>query len=775
MAIGQWHCIILPCDRNGNFLPPFTTPLPFDTPDATEDSNYSPFPDRLSFDWTHYQFIELQSSASKINQGLNLWLAAKLKAGDLSPLPFSRPDDMYQMIDAIQEGDAPFRTIQLRYPRPLPSKPPKWMTQTYELCMRDSRKLLHNQLATSDFANHFNYVPYRQFDHQDRPWDEAVSMLVTAVCGSDKTTVSVATGHQEYHPVYQSPGNLTNTAHRGHGNSVLPVAFLPIPKTSKHKSKHPEFQRFARQLYHTCLAIVFAPLPIYSLGPYIADYSEQVWLAGILQGWCPKCEGWPECLDHNYKDTRQHRHERTDVIIQSFNLGTIREHYGLRTDVVPFTHGFPRADIHELLSPDLLHQLIKGTFKDHLVTWVNEFLHIKHAVPLYAGLRRFSDGQNFEQWTGDDSKALMKVYILAIAGHVPSEVVQCIATFTEICYILRRNAITSPALAKAEALIDQFHALRQIFIAEGVRKSISLPRQHSLLHYPPSIALFSSPNGLCSSITESKHIEAMLITIVRLEKLAALCRRFLREKLLVGSTASAYMGLRNQDQLDLMNIDNENDLESEGWVQDEEDPNQVEKYSLDDAGPDEGLQALSSIELAATPERSYPKRVDKLAQHINEPQFPMALKTFLYARRHPNHPIPNDIDTCVGFSGKIQVFHSAIARFYAPSDLCGASGMYHERIQSTPSWYGHPHYDTAFVVQDDDSNQMGMSGVLVTRVCLLFSFRDEEDGEIVSCALVSWYLLASKVHDHDTGMWSVKPEGTQDDYPVQVIPLKSIA
>jgi TorA maturation chaperone TorD len=39
-----------------------------------------------------------------------------------------------------------------------------------------------------------------------------------------------------------------------------------------------------------------------------------------------------------------------------------------------FTHGFPRADIHELLSPDLLHQIIKGTFKDHLITWVTAYI-----------------------------------------------------------------------------------------------------------------------------------------------------------------------------------------------------------------------------------------------------------------------------------------------------------------------------------------------------------------------------------------------------------------
>ena len=108
----------------------------------------------------------------------------------------------------------------------------------------------------------------------------------------------------------------------------------------------------------------------------------------------------------------------------------------------PFTHGFPRADIHELLSPDLLHQLIKGVFKDHLITWVNTyiikingkkegeaiiqdidrrynafylfyfisyFMNSISGVPSFPGLRRFTDGWDFHQWTGDDSKALMKV------------------------------------------------------------------------------------------------------------------------------------------------------------------------------------------------------------------------------------------------------------------------------------------------------------------------------------------------------------------------------
>ncbi|KIJ58528.1 hypothetical protein HYDPIDRAFT_50807, partial [Hydnomerulius pinastri MD-312] len=75
------------------------------------------------------------------------------------------------------------------------------------------------------------------------------------------------------------------------------------------------------------------------------------------------------------------------------------------------------------------------TFKDHLITWVCEYLEDTHgkagaariiadidrqiavASP-YPGLRRFPEGQGFKQWTGDNSKALMKVYLPAIAGHV---------------------------------------------------------------------------------------------------------------------------------------------------------------------------------------------------------------------------------------------------------------------------------------------------------------------------------------------------------------------
>ena len=44
----------------------------------------------------------------------------------------------------------------------------------------------------------------------------------------------------------------------------------------------------------------------------------------------------------------------------------------------PFTDEFPCASIYLLLAPDILHQLIKGTFKDHLVDWVMKYLEFTH-------------------------------------------------------------------------------------------------------------------------------------------------------------------------------------------------------------------------------------------------------------------------------------------------------------------------------------------------------------------------------------------------------------
>ena len=58
--------------------------------------------------------------------------------------------------------------------------------------------------------------------------------------------------------------------------------------------------------------------------------------------------------------------------------------------------------------------------------------------------------------------------------------------------------------------LEYFHKYWTIFTECGVWvDGFALPRQHTLIHYVDVIHAFRAPNGLCLSITESKHIKAM--------------------------------------------------------------------------------------------------------------------------------------------------------------------------------------------------------------------------------------------------------------------------
>lgn len=55
-------------------------------------------------------------------------------------------------------------------------------------------------------------------------------MFVPVILGSDKTTVSVATGQNDFYPLYLSIGNVSNNIRRAHNASVMLIGFLAIPK-----------------------------------------------------------------------------------------------------------------------------------------------------------------------------------------------------------------------------------------------------------------------------------------------------------------------------------------------------------------------------------------------------------------------------------------------------------------------------------------------------------------------------------------------------------------
>jgi hypothetical protein len=156
------------------------------------------------------------------------------------------------------------------------------------------------------------------------------------------------------------------------------------------------------------------------------------------------------------------------------------------------------------------------------------------------------------------------VYLPAIVGHVPPQMVRAIAAFMEFCYLVRQSQLDEDTLDRVDAAVARFHQEREIFKETGVRDDFALPRQHSLLHYRFLIQQFGAPNGLCSSITESKHKEAvkgpycrssrneplgqMLLTNQRLDKLAAAHVDFTARGMLSGPLQTS--GIANEPHMD---------------------------------------------------------------------------------------------------------------------------------------------------------------------------------------------------------------------------------
>jgi hypothetical protein len=169
--------LAIPCDKYANTLPPGSPPSPHVSADHDPSNPWNPFPDRVAFEFADYHFTKVQSSEARIDDALDHWLASVILAGgDINSCPWTKTKEMYKTIDSIKEGLATWTTVQFRYTGQLPKTPPKWMLETYELRFRNPHTILVNQIASPDFKDHFDYVPYMQFNNSgERVWSNLMS------------------------------------------------------------------------------------------------------------------------------------------------------------------------------------------------------------------------------------------------------------------------------------------------------------------------------------------------------------------------------------------------------------------------------------------------------------------------------------------------------------------------------------------------------------------------------------------------------------------------
>jgi len=168
--------------------------------------------------------------------------------------------------------------------------------------------------------------------------------------------------------------------------------------------------------------------------------------------------------------------------------------------------------------------------------------------------------------------------------------------------------------------------------------------------------------------------------------------------------------------------------------------------------------------------------VSHVENSLGLPKLQEEIRRFLYDQLYPFADIPGDrvdLRICPDFRGKVYVFNSAKAMFFAPSDQSGVGGMRCEIIRATPSWRGGPgRYDCMYVAKGGVDTD-GFRSLLVARVRLFFSCA--YNGRDYLCALVDWFLPVAGEVCELTGMWIVAPEIDNQGRHVQsVISLDSI-
>ena len=249
-------------NEDGDFLASGAPP-----PDK-DDPSWALFQGRPSFEFAELMYKKIQCSAGDIDHLLNLWATHNVNNGGGNAI-FENAEMMYKAIDSITHGNAPWDSFSVWYPGPTTADSPSWQLNAFQVHCQNMHNVIHNMLGNKEFDGKFGYIPFQEYTaawtsrysnlmsgqwaypkavsiillysvfytHMNSHKTEIAvdnnahgSMLVPLILGVDKTTVSVTTGQNEYHPVYLSIGNVDNSVRQAHCDALLPVAFLSIPK-----------------------------------------------------------------------------------------------------------------------------------------------------------------------------------------------------------------------------------------------------------------------------------------------------------------------------------------------------------------------------------------------------------------------------------------------------------------------------------------------------------------------------------------------------------------
>lgn len=356
------------------------------------------------------------------------------------------------------------------------------------------------------------------------------------ILASDKTQLSHFSGDKSAWPVYLSIGNLAKSVRRSpSSHATILVGYLPVTKLDCFSDNIRALRGY--QLFHECMRSLLQPLveaglagvemvcadglvrivhPI--LAAYMADHPEQCLVACCKENYCPKCVVDPDrrawTLHSLLRDPGRSAAAITEALESPQKSASFKT-TGLRP-VRPFWDDLPHCNIFACLTPDILHQLHKGMFKEHVSKWATKLMNGQDdeidrrfkAMTSHGDLRHFKAGISLiTQWTGNEYKEMEKIFLGVVAGGATDGVVLAVRSLLDFIYYARFEMHTEDSLANMEAAWSSFHAHKSVFLKPGVRSHFNFPKFHAMAHYIDSIRALGTADGYNTEGPERLHID----------------------------------------------------------------------------------------------------------------------------------------------------------------------------------------------------------------------------------------------------------------------------